>query len=529
MEQLLERYFPTINNLHLYQTEAITKVQQGENILVIAPTGGGKSLVYQVSALALAGTAIVISPLKSLMSEQYEDLIDRGVDCVSLHGDIPFQQQRDLLRNLSKRKPKLIYVSPERLHNYFFRTALLYAGLKISMVVIDEAHCISQWGIDFRPEYGMIPSFIEFLKGHDQNPVVISLTATLGKKSRKDIQVEFTIQDHNKVIHPDIIRKNLHLEFMQVKEDKEKVDIIRRFIEEKELKKVIVYLYSKKKCEDLAAEFENADYYHADRTGYDKDNVAGAFQRGSISILFATTAFGLGINIPDIDGVIHHDIPNSVEEYYQQVGRGARKPEACPSCECLCLWSEKNFDTRKTWIKGETIEEQEILDNFRRFELENRSGVLVDLPAEEIFGSDRRRFLYRVLEKYGLCTTIGEVHGYPQTIRFKARTAQWDAILQAAGRRKSYNRIERQSGIAAQDVMKYIYHEELRGNIEYLPAVERIILVRSNFDAIQQTVLDQIINDSQAIEAFKMGQLSEFKQLCDIQDKKAYIAKILDV
>jgi len=281
METLLTKYrehFQDIPSLYDYQVSVFEKLHQRQNTLAIIPTGGGKSLIYQLMALELEGVTLVISPLIALMEEQVNELNDRrNIPALALNSNISFVDQREILRN-SIKEYKLVYLSPERLQNSFFRAALLASGVKISMIVVDEAHCISQWGNSFRPDYGQIKSFIEFLKEEDHKPLLLCLTATLSQFARKDIASEFKIDPSN-IIIKDIIRLNLKLHFKKVNQEHAKSKALKDFLTEYKPKKTIVYLYSKQKCEEYADEFSGiyrTDYYHADVDSDEKNDVIKA-------------------------------------------------------------------------------------------------------------------------------------------------------------------------------------------------------------------------------------------------------------
>jgi ATP-dependent DNA helicase RecQ len=191
MNKLLQKHkvhFSDISSLYEYQEEVLECLSNWKDTLAIIPTGGGKSLIYQMFALELSGITIVIQPLLALMKEQVKELNEiRQIPALALNSSLSFIEQRETLRKLSSTNYKLIYMSPERLQNSFFRAALLASGVKISMIVIDEAHCISQWGSSFRPDYGQINKFKTFLQANNHTPITLCLTATLSKPARQDI------------------------------------------------------------------------------------------------------------------------------------------------------------------------------------------------------------------------------------------------------------------------------------------------------------------------------------------------------
>lgn len=531
----LEIYFDEIKELRKYQKVTLDKIISGKNTLTIAPTGGGKSLIFQLAALELGGTTIVISPLKALMGEQVEYLQSKRINAIAINGDMPFTVQRELLRQLKLNKPKLIYISPERLFNYFFREALIQSELDIKLIVIDEAHCISQWGIEFRPDYGNIAPFIKFLNENNNEPIVFALTATIGELARKDIEQEFNINMENEVISNGVIRNNFHLEFVEVNNENEKYEIMKDFIDKNSLNKVLVYLYSQKKCEELAEVYPNSDYYHAGMSVERKIEVTRRFKQDKIKVLFATTAFGMGINISNVDSVIHYHIPDSVEEYYQHVGRGARDKKLVSECKCLMLWSETNFSRKVSRIEGDILSIEDLKKGFQHLGLEGKKNKKTYINYEEIFkndgsyGSVNLSLIKRMFEKYGICNTVGDIYGNPHSIIFYRNTDLWAEVLNKIGSRNQFIIAEARTGVKIEELIHHVYEQEIKGNVKKLPATERKLFLESNFDELPLDKAEQIIRESESVGEFKLAKIKELKGLCIAKDPHMYIAKILDV
>lgn len=533
MMSLLQQYFPEITNLFPYQIKAIDRIMGKENTLCIVPTGGGKSLIFQLAAMELPGTTLVISPLKALMDEQVNELRSRNIEAICLNSDLPFEEQRKVLRSLQANNPKLIYISPERLFNYFFRAALLASKCDISLVTIDEAHCISQWGIDFRPEYGNISPFIHFLRENGHNPTILALTATMGIKARADIVQEFGMT--HEIIEKNVIRDNLELHFQQVEEEEDKWDELISFIDRHELKKVLVYLYSKSKCEELSNKYLGSGHFHAGLSYERKAEILKQFKTGEIPVLFSTTAFGMGINIPDIDGVVHYHIPDSIEEYYQHVGRGARDRRICPKAKCLFLWSETNFDRKAQRIKSDTLNEKDLAKGFEHLTLCKKAGKKTYVKWEVIYnndgsyGSTPLSLVKRMFEKHGVCETVGDVHGSPLSITFKNVTSFWSEMVDKIKPRNQFLLAEKKSGKTLQEIIDYVYEQELKGNVSKLPATERTLFLLSHYDELPGDIVQEILQESMRVEEFKLEQLAELRALCNINNKNKYIADILGV
>ncbi len=534
--ELLRKYtshFPRISSLYDSQQKAIENLLNEKNTLAIIPTGGGKSLIYQLTSLELLGVTLVVSPLLALMQEQVNELRSNGVDAIALNSNMSFDEQRELLRNFKKLRIKLIYLSPERLQNGLFRASLLASEIKISMLVIDEAHCISQWGQGFRPDYDQILPFIKFLKSSKNNPVVLALTATLSKRARKDIVKEFGILERN-VIRPDsILRKNLISKFKKVSNEKEKVKQLESFLREKKPKKSLAYLYSKRECESYACAFSvlgfKTEYFHAALEPEEKDRVYSEFLEGKIELLFATTAFGMGINIPDIDSVVHIQIPNSVEEYYQHIGRGGRDATRCPECFCLALWSEVNFKKRKGIILSDKFTEEMLERSFKQLSLYNKAGKIVSKDKEDyLAASDNLHLVKYYFEREGVLKTIGEINGSPLKIILKKNTVLWDKILKAAGGIDSFIHASNHSGIKIEGIIKHLYEQEFSGNIEKLPARSRQLFFKSNYNTLPKKTVNKIIREANMFVDFRVNQLEELHELFSHSKPNDYIKKILN-
>ncbi len=471
--------------------------------------------------MELKGITLVISPLLALMKEQVDELNDkRKINSLALNSSISFEDQREILRNLKSHSYKLIYVSPERLQNPFFRASLLASGVKIEMIVVDEAHCISQWGGGFRPDYSQINSFIEFLKVNNHLSVQLCLTATLSKRARKDIATEFKVKKEN-IVSENIYRKNLKLNFLKVSIEKEKSLRLKEFLEKYHPQKTIAYLYSKRKCEDYSEEFAsdfNTDYYHADVDSEEKGEVYKRFLDNKIQILFATTAFGMGINIPDIESIVHIQIPNSIEEYYQQVGRGWRNKQIPKDCNCLVLWSDVNFEARKKEVAKEkyTLEDLRKAFNVLVGEAElNSAGQIVNKDKAALVGSDFNLQLLRYkLEEHKIIRTIGETNGTPLTIELNANTKLWSKIVKCAkDGMDSFIYVSHQLDIPITKIIAHLYEQDLKGNIKKIPAIKRDLYFEILILNLTEDICERIIKEINFHIDYRIKQLDDLREL----------------
>ena len=299
------------------QEEIIQSVLDGKDTLALLPTGGGKSLCFQVPALALEGTCLVISPLIALMKDQVDNLKKRGIPAAAIHSGMHSDQIRIILDNCRFGNIKLLYVSPERLTTDKMRETL--SRMKVSLLAVDEAHCVSQWGYDFRPPYLQIANIRSLIP----NTPVMALTATATPKVVKDIQQKLEFRKEN-VFQKSFERKNLT--YLVLKEE----DKLKRLV--KIVSKVkgpgIVYVRNRRHTKEIAEYLQknqiSADFYHAGLDPKTRDQRQSAWINEEKRIIVSTNAFGMGIDKPNVRVVVHLDLPDSIEAYFQEAGRGGR-------------------------------------------------------------------------------------------------------------------------------------------------------------------------------------------------------------
>jgi ATP-dependent DNA helicase RecQ len=312
------------------QQEVIENVLARRDTLAIMPTGGGKSLCYQIPSLLFDGLTVVVSPLISLMKDQVEQLRAFGVPCVFLNSSLSPQEYQENMEYIRNGEVKLLYVAPETL--LMPRILLLLASVQVDCLTIDEAHCISEWGHDFRPEYRQLVA----VRQRFPEAVCLALTATATARVRQDIRATLKFSTTNEFI-ASFNRENLYIEVAR-KQDayQQTMDMLERYKDQSG----IIYCFSRRQVDELAAYLALRGYsvrpYHAGLEDADRKRNQEAFIRDDAQIIVATIAFGMGINKPNVRFVIHFDLPKSIENYYQEIGRAGR--DGLPA-HCLLLYS----------------------------------------------------------------------------------------------------------------------------------------------------------------------------------------------
>ena len=337
------------------QERIIKHLVSGNNAFVLMPTGGGKSMCYQLPALVKEGTAIVISPLIALMKNQVDAIrgFVAGNDGIAhfLNSSLNKVQINEVKNDLISGATKLLYVAPESLTKA--ENVAMLKEIKISFYAVDEAHCISEWGHDFRPEYRRIRNIIEEIG----NAPIIALTATATPKVQSDILKNLGMPDAT-VFKSSFNRPNLYYEIRDKSDPRR--DII-KYIKQNKGKSGIIYCLSRKKVEELAELLNingiKAAPYHAGLDARTRAENQDKFLMEEVDVIVATSAFGMGIDKPDVRFVIHYDIPKSIEGYYQETGRAGRDGK---EGQCIAFYSYKDIQKLEKFMQGKPIAEQEI-------------------------------------------------------------------------------------------------------------------------------------------------------------------------
>ena len=380
--EVLYRYFG-YTAFRSGQAELIDAQLSGRDVFGIMPTGGGKSLCYQIPALMLEGITLVVSPHISLMKDQVTALKNMGVSAAYVNRSLSAEQIRLVLRNIQQKKYKIIYIAPERLLTESFLAAI--SNLKIAMVAVDEAHCISQWGQDFRPSYLRIADFLKLLK---VRPVVSAFTATATQEVRDDVERILGLQNPLRII-TGYDRPNLRFAVVQ---PKSKPLALLDFIEARPGKCGIVYCSTRKEVEKVCQMLQNkgisATRYHAGLSEEERHTNQDDFVYDRCKVMVATNAFGMGIDKSNVGYVIHYNMPQCIESYYQEAGRAGRDGE---NADCILLYSPSDIRTAKFLIQHPT-ENEELSE-------EERSNLI-------------KRELIRLDAMVGYCNTSHCLRGY---------------------------------------------------------------------------------------------------------------------
>jgi ATP-dependent DNA helicase RecQ len=360
LHQTLKTYFG-FDTFRPHQEEIICHVLTGGHALVIMPTGGGKSICYQLPALCKEGFALVISPLISLMNDQVRSLRANGIAAGAFHSGTGAEENRYIHQQIQDRKLKILYVSPERALTPKFLDFL--SPQKLSLIAIDEAHCVSIWGNDFRPEYAQLPTLTQ----HFPNTPVLALTATADKATQEDIRIQLQLKDPVTYLSS-FERPNIHL---TVRPGIQRIEKIREFLKVREGQPGIIYCLARRTTESIAETLRRYGYkaeaYHAEIDNTTRKKVQEDFQFDRLQIVCATIAFGMGIDKPNIRWIIHYNLPKNIENYYQEIGRSGRDGQLATA---LMFYSFRDVSVYKDFI-----EKSDAHEDFKRVQSEKLERI----------------------------------------------------------------------------------------------------------------------------------------------------------
>ena len=511
---MLNKYFPGISDFREVQEPTIDALIDGNNVLCLMPTGGGKSLIYQIAGLALEKTTLVVSPLVALMSQQCEQLAGKGIPAINFSGMDYRKQFRVITEMAHSRLPRFIFTSPERISNDgYLEFVLKLRNEEIGLVVVDEVHCVSQWGEGFRPAYRNIPLALTRIFG-EQWPRVLCLTATLNDKQQAQIKKEFHI---TKLIKGEKLwRENLHLEIINLKDGKEetKDSELEKIIEKHPGVKILVFAHRKygnkgttrtlsEKYKDV---YEGVAYFDSDMNDPDKAAVMQGFIDGSVKIVFATSAFGMGVDIEDIRVVVNYLISETVEQYYQEVGRGGR--DGKPAYGYL-LYTNQSKRGRRNLLNSTLCTEKNIRDEWDARKLTpGQSFNHVDYESM----NDEQKTAFALLVDYEVISVVAK--GVQSLKCFEAVTLEGKAFLDSlAGFSKTglVSIVSKKSGKNINTLTLDIWSHCVNGDIRVKSAPSKAIFYTVKKDLTDE-IVEQILSDQAAKKELRVQAFEQFTQ-----------------
>jgi ATP-dependent DNA helicase RecQ len=357
--QALQKYYG-YKDFRASQKEVIDSILHKKDTLAIMPTGGGKSICYQIPAMLFEGLTIVISPLISLMKDQVDNIVDLGISAAYINSSLSNKSIYNIIEGLKVGNIKLLYLAPERLESDEF--CQLMQTLDIAQVAIDEAHCVSQWGHDFRTSYRYIPKFINMLP---QRPLVTAFTATATEEVREDI-IKLIGLRNPQVFISGFDRKNLKINVLKLGD---RLSYLLNYINENKEQSGIIYAATRKEVDSIYEKLEargvSVSRYHAGLSDEDRRKNQEDFVYDRISVMVATNAFGMGIDKSNVRFVIHYNMPKNIEAYYQEIGRAGRDGE---DSECIMLFSAQDVMTQKYLIEVGTQSPDRKINEYRKLQ-----------------------------------------------------------------------------------------------------------------------------------------------------------------
>jgi ATP-dependent DNA helicase RecQ len=517
IDEVFQTHFATVGpGIFPIQRKVIRSVLEGNNTLALMPTGSGKSLCYWIAGKALKGITLVVFPLTALMDEQAQKLESHGCRVFTLHSGVSVRQQYKEMINLYNQHelPDYIFLSPERLATDGFLEFVIHAIRdQIKLVVVDEAHCISQWGLNFRPFYKEIPYFLNTVYEDQPHPTILGLTATLNPKDTKQICLDFGITNKNIIRSDMLLRPEINIKIVKVPDEDTKDQEFWALLEKHKDEKVLIYLdrkHGKRSTEALCAEAINggykAAYFHGDMTSKDKLNVLDHFKSGKLMMVFATSAFGMGIDIPDIRGVVHYLLTESTEQYYQQIGRAGRDGE--PAWAVL-FYSDKNIQVRKTHFIEKSFPKETAIE----FAFDNLTDKRVGHRTVNYFEEgDKTQSAYHYLVRSSVIRPICK--GITSLAPFKP--------LDSLPEFESYRNLTRsgililtahKSGKGEAEILLDLYRWIAEGKIKASSSLGKCLVINVLSDELPPELMASILEDVEEKKAYRHEQFAEFVRL----------------
>ena len=501
--------------LYDFQKKVISNVVEKDSTLCIMPTGGGKSIIYWMSAAELKGICLVISPLTALIAEQAQKIEEQGYETLVIHGGIDSMKQISILSDFANKKsnPQFLFASPEKIAtDGYFEYCMKQRKDEINLIVIDEVHCVSQWGMSFRPFYKRIPNFLDKLYGEGKWARILALTATLNPMELTDICDSFRIKKENILKQTILMRSEIQLHIMKFVTENEKEEKFWDLIKMHRDEKILVYLYRKKGdrgVEGLAQAALDRGYkaaeFHGEMTANERMEIIKQYKSGEINMIFATNAFGMGIDIPDIRVVIHFMIPESAEQYYQEVGRAARDGGGA---NAYLLYSNKNIDVKRTYFIDRSFPTE---DKLR--EVYKNIGKRAGCRVFQYFDNDDIQECLPYYMKCGLITIVGKgFSGLSElyNINDPELKKYYDST-----EAKGYVKTMKKNGLTPQELSETVYRAVLTGNAKLNKALERWLVLEISDTQISDQQMKIMLDDISEKRNYKHGLLDYFVYLIE--------------
>jgi ATP-dependent DNA helicase RecQ len=495
-QQILEKYWG-FKEFRPLQDEIIKSIAAGRDTLGLMPTGGGKSVTYQVPAIASEGMCLVITPLIALMKDQVEKLNQRGIRAIAVHSGMSRDEISVALDNAIYGNYKFLYISPERIGTEIFRVRL--EKMKINLIAVDEAHCISQWGYDFRPSYLRIVDLREYLP----DTTLLAITATATTDVVEDIQDKLKFRDKN-VLRITFERKNL---IYTVRETENKQKYILRLVR-KMKGSGIIYVRSRKKTRELSLYLQeggiSCDYYHAGLTHPVRNKKHNDWMTGKIRIMIATNAFGMGIDKADVRFVIHMDLPDSLEEYFQEAGRAGRDHKVA---HAILLFNEGDKYTAGKRIQTNFPEPDAIrqiyraLGNYYQIPVGGAKNQVFDFNIAEFASRYKKSIMIiysslKIFQLEGYIELTEEIFNPPkikfltgrdELYRFQLANEDYDAFIKLLLRTYTgvfteyvtiyEDSLAQKAGVKTEVIVEYLKKLDDLGIIRYLPQKKTPVII----------------------------------------------------
>jgi len=477
------------------QEEIIESIIDGKDTVALLPTGGGKSICYQIPSLVMEGTTLVISPLIALMQDQIQQLEKRDIKAIALHSGMHFSQIQHELESAANGRYKMIYVSPERLQNLSFRTWL--KSIKLNFIAVDEAHCISQWGHDFRPSYRKISSIKQ-----EFNIPCIALTASATPKVALDIVSQLELKNAQ-TFSKSFVRENISLSLFNLENKQGKIlDILKKTVGS-----TIVYVRNRKKCNELSSLFQqngiSSTFYHGGLPAEEREEKQNLWIENQVRCMVCTNAFGMGIDKPDVRFVIHDAPPENLEAYYQEAGRAGRDGK---KSYAVMLYNRRDIDLSEKLFNLKFPKEKVIINitNALYNYYQIASGAGAGMTKEFSLNSFKEAFkleynqVYHVLkilasqeiihltEAVYASATFKVKCSYQDLYNYRLKHEKTNKLFEVLLREKqdvfeSYNNLNLQSvakklKIQEEQLKRHFFHLHQQNIIEFKPATDKPIL-----------------------------------------------------